>query len=84
MMTKIFIYTIDFSCQIKILLLNLLKLFKIPGFLVIFLQNSSFFFLISQILGLYSLSRQIYGFFMIPSFVASLLLELIYISELLN
>ena len=39
---------IDFLCQIEILLLEMLKLLKIPGF---FNQNSSFFFKISLILG---------------------------------
>ena len=32
MMTKNIIYKIDFLCQIEILLLNMLKLLKIPGF----------------------------------------------------
>ena len=34
---------IDFLCQIEILLLNMLKLFKIPGFSRFFVQNSRFF-----------------------------------------
>ena len=46
---------IDFLSQIEILLLNMKKMFKTSGFLVIFVQNSRFFqfcyFKISQILG---------------------------------
>jgi len=35
---------IDFSDQIEILQLNMLKLFKIPGFKSFFVKNSRFFF----------------------------------------
>ena len=37
------IYMINILCHIKNFLLNMQKLFKIPGFLVIFVQNSRFF-----------------------------------------
>ena len=43
---KILIYMMDLLCQIEILLLNMLKLFKILGF-------TSFFFKISQIPGFF-------------------------------
>ena len=39
---KNLISMIDFLCQIEILLLNMLKLFKVPGFFQI-LSNSVFF-----------------------------------------
>ena len=43
MMKKIFIYMIDFLCQIKILLLNKKNMFEISGYIVIFVQNFMFF-----------------------------------------
>ena len=47
-----FFYVYDrFWCRIKIFLLNMYNLFKNSGFLVIFVQYSVFFFLISQFLG---------------------------------
>ena len=45
------IYMLDFLCKIEILLLNILKLIKISGFFQVFVQNSSLFFQISQVLG---------------------------------
>ena len=48
---------INFLCQIKILLLNMKKIFRIPGFLMFFVQNSWFcpsFFKISFIPSFYS------------------------------
>ena len=56
-----FIYMIDFLFQIKILLINMLKLLKIPGFLMIFVQNSRFF-LNFQNFRFFSLNCQIPGF----------------------
>ena len=36
MMTKVILYMIDFPCQIKILLLDKYKIFKIKGFSMLF------------------------------------------------
>ena len=66
-----FIYMIIFLSQTEILLLNMLKLLKIPGF-------SSFFFLISQIPGYFCLNCQIPGFSRIPGKVATLILILLF------
>ena len=51
---KKMIYMIDFLCQIKILLLKMLKLFKFQVFLVVFFKItgfSIFYFKISQFPG---------------------------------
>ena len=65
---------IDFSCQFKILLLNMLKLFFIPDFLLTFVQNFRFFLVLSLKFIFFL------GFFRFPCKVATLVFFTLYIN----
>ena len=67
-----------FMCQFKILLLNFLKMLKIPGFLVFFCSKfqvfQSFLSLNCRIPGFLDLNCKTLGFSRIPGFLETLFL----------